>query len=239
MENESKLNQNIINKENKFEIEYFGQNLNKNESFIQWQTEMKKIYGRDAKLFKCKKDKIFYYGSSNDCKKIPFYKIKCPICKNTNCYFCSNHINDELDHGKCCLIRRIYCLFFQDGYEFINKVYNENDFDSFYYRYKIMLTPFISLMIFIFFVSNCFFYKLKASNIESNSGEMIRYQDHLKENNASIIIIINLAFAVVLSIPFFIYSLYFKAFLFIISIFSNNYPMKYYIGLIDKMYYDD
>ena len=36
MENESNINQNFMGRENKFEIEYFGQNLNKNELFIQW-----------------------------------------------------------------------------------------------------------------------------------------------------------------------------------------------------------
>ena len=87
MENDSNIIQNWINRENKFEVEYFGQNLNKKELFIQWQNEMKKIYGNDAKLFLCKNDKIFYYRRSSDCKKIPFYKIRCPICKLTNCYF--------------------------------------------------------------------------------------------------------------------------------------------------------
>ena len=131
MENESNINEKIINiAENKFEMEYFGQNLNKNESFIQWQNEMKKIYGKDAKLFKCKKDKIFYYGRFSDCKKEPLYKIKCPICKLSNCYFCSKHLDDYVDYGKCCLSRRIYYLFFQDAFEFLG----DDDYSSFFLK---------------------------------------------------------------------------------------------------------
>ena len=129
MENDSNINEKTINiAENKFEIEYFGQDLNKNESFINWQNEMKKIYGNDAKLFKCKKDKIFYYGRLSDCKKIPIYKIKCPICNLSYCYFCSKHLDDYVDHGKCCLTRRFYCLFLQDAYEYIGKDYYYNLF---------------------------------------------------------------------------------------------------------------
>jgi len=241
MENDSNMIQNCINRENKFEFEYFGQSINKKELFIQWQNEMKKIYGSDAKLFLCKKDKIFYYSRSSDCKEIPFYKIRCPICNLTNCYFCSNHIDDKNDHGKCCLSRRIYCLFFQDGYNYLNEDYNAYDVDSYYYMLKLMLIPFISIIIFIFDNSACLFFKLNYINFESYSEQeqIIQYQDHLKENNLLIIIIINFAFAALLSIPFFIYSLYFKIFLFIISIFSKWHPMKYYIGLIYKMYYDD
>ena len=93
MENGSNTNEKIKNiDENKFEIEYFGQDLKKNESFINWQNEMK--------IFKCKKDKILYYGRFNDCKKIPLYKIKCPICNLSHFYLYSKHLDDYVDHGK-------------------------------------------------------------------------------------------------------------------------------------------
>ena len=231
MENDLNINDKLISMaENKFEIEFLGQNLNKNESFIQWQTEMKKIYGNDAKLFKCKEDKILYYGKFSDCKKIPIFKIKCPICKRSNCYFCSKHIDDYLDNGKCCLSRRIYCLFFQEAFEFINDPHRD-DF--------IHLIPFLSLVLFIGFISACFFYYLKVSRLEPNNiGNLENYEERIRYNNFFrflVIIGINVAFAVSLSIPFFIYDLYFKTFLCIISIFSNYYPLKYYFNLVDHM----
>ena len=73
---------NFIKHENIFQIDYKGQNIKKSEQFIKWQDEMKKIYGNDAKLFKCKNDGVYYYGSSKECKTIPFYKVKCPKCNN-------------------------------------------------------------------------------------------------------------------------------------------------------------
>ena len=235
MENDLEVNEKFINiVENKFKIEYFGQDLKKNESFIQWQNEMKKIYGNDAKLFKCKRDKICYYGKFSDCKKLPLYKIKCPICDLSNCYFCSKHIDDYVDHGKCCLSRRIYCLFFQDAFEFI-----ENDYDTFFAdNLRIFLIPLFSLIFFIGLISACFFYKLKVSNLEPNDGYLINYEEKIKDKNSFrfiLIVVINVMFAIFLSIPFFICDIYFKSFLCIISIFLKNYPIKYYCGMLKHM----
>jgi len=236
MENDLKVNEKFLNIiENKFKIEYFGQNLKKNKSFIQWQNEMKKYYGKDAKLFKCKKDKIFYYAKFRDCKKLPLYKTKCPICDLSNCYFCLKHTDDGADDGKCCLSRRIYCLFFQAGFAFIEN----DDNDEYFFDYlKIFLIPLLSLAAFIGLVSACFFYKLKVSNLEPNDGYLINYEDKFQDKNSFIfklIIVINVLFAVFLSIPFFIYDLYFKSFLCIISIFFKNYPIRYYCGILDNM----
>ena len=104
--------------ENIFQIDYEGQKIKKSEAFIKWQVEMKKRYGNDAKLFKCNIDKIYYYGSIQDCRTIPLYKMKCPICKYTNCYYCSRHIRDNYDCGNCCMYRRIHCFFFQSKNSF-------------------------------------------------------------------------------------------------------------------------
>ena len=237
MENDLNFNEISISiVENKFELEYFGQNLNKNESFIQWQNEMKKIYGNDAKLFKCKRDKIFYYARFSDCKVLPLYKIKCPICNLSNCYFCSKHIDDYADHGKCCLSRRIYCLFFQDAFQFI-----ERDYDTFFVDYlKIFLSPLYSLIFFVVSVSACLFYKLKVSNLEPNDGYLINYEEQIKDKNSFLFIlmvVIIVMFAIFLSISFFICDIYLKSFLCIISIFLKNYPIKYYFCMLEHMGY--
>ena len=121
MENEEIITENNLdNPQNLFMNDYYGQNLKKNESFIKWKNEMKKIYGNDAVLFECKKDKVYFYASKAECKKIPMYKQICPICNFTICYYCARHIRDNYDNGRCCFLRRLYCAINQDGFLFIN-----------------------------------------------------------------------------------------------------------------------
>ncbi len=149
--------------ENIFQIDYEGQNLQKSEAFIKWQDEMKKRYGNDAKLFKCNKDKIYYYGSIQDCKTIPLYKVKCPICKYTNCYYCSRHFRDIYDYGNCCIYRKIHCLFFQSKNSFtIDRERNEY---TYHQEYIIFLLPFISFMFFVELFYIYFYYQLYFSGI--------------------------------------------------------------------------
>ena len=126
--------------ENIFQIDYEGQNIKDSEAFIKWQDEMKKRYGNDAKLFKCNKDKIYYYGSIQDCKTIPLYKVKCPICKYTNCYYCSRHVRDYYDYGNCCISRRIHCLFFQSKNSFTKDI--ETNKHNYREQYIFFLIPF-------------------------------------------------------------------------------------------------
>ena len=229
MENDSYINENFINNTvNKYEMEFFGQSLKKNESFIKWQNEMKKIFGNDAKLFNCKKDKIYYYANSNDCKKFSFAK-KCPICDSSICYFCSKYI--YVGNSKCCLYRRIYCLFFKDAFVII-----DNKDHNFYAISKFSMIPLFSVFYFIGMVSACLFYKLQ-SNDECNTGYLLTYEEHLKKNMNifKVVVEINVLFAIMLSIPLFLYDIYFKILLIIISIFSKNYPMKYYFGMLNMM----
>ena len=232
MENESNNIEQFINEPgNKFQIEFVGQNLEKNESFIKWKNKMKEIYGNDAKLFKCRKDKIYYFGKKSDCLKNPLYKIKCPICQLGNCYFCSKHTSDSYDVGYCCLYRRLYCLFFQK-----NIHSDEENFDD---MFNFFIIPLFSFIYFVGIVSGLLFYKLNLANYEP-TDKMIdyipNYESHLDPSSLTftIIIVFNVAFAVMLSFPFFILDIYFKIFLLLISIFSRK-PLYYYLGLLRKL----
>ena len=83
--------------ENVFGIEYIGQNLKKNEKFLNWKNIMLEKLGNEAKLFFCKNDKIYFYGYVSS----SFTSI-CPICGFNICYFCSKIYNN------CCIKRKIY-----------------------------------------------------------------------------------------------------------------------------------
>ena len=86
-------NYNSISNELYFKLEFHDQKINdKTSEFLKWKKTMIKIYGENAKLFKCIKDDIFFYSTDKDCKSYPFYRHKCPICKVQICLYCSQII---------------------------------------------------------------------------------------------------------------------------------------------------
>ena len=101
-EKESQLNEiNILESNNVFQLEYDNQSLKRSKNFIDWENKMKKKFGKDAKLFKCVYDNIYYFATNEECKTRPYYKAECPICHLSICYLCSRHISDNYDNGKC------------------------------------------------------------------------------------------------------------------------------------------
>ena len=94
MENESNIidtiNETIQINDNKiFKFDYENQQLESNLNYIKWKDSNIKEYGNNAKLFKCKKCKIFFYSKYEDIIKKPYYLAPCLICKQYICYFCS------------------------------------------------------------------------------------------------------------------------------------------------------
>ena len=228
MENEDSINENsLINSKQVFKIEFMGENIEKKESFREWQNEMKNIYGKDAVLSKCIKDKIYFYVERAEFEKIPFHKISCPLYASRICYYCKRII---YENPKCCISTRLNVLFFRDGLIFTK---SEN-YHLISRVYKIFLIPIFSFMLFIYAFWRCFYFDM---NFYNNGLYIENYKEHLKKKKIFYIIIkfLRFAFIIILSIPYIFIDLYFKIFLFIISIFSKCYPMKYYLGLIFVM----
>ena len=104
MENDSKEKEiyedNSISNENMFRIEYKGENLKKNQNFLNWKNMIFEKYKENAKLFYCDKDKVFFCTNWETYQS--FFFRKCPICGKYICYFCGQSNID------CCLKRKIY-----------------------------------------------------------------------------------------------------------------------------------
>ena len=81
-----------------FYYEYEGQNLTNNADFEKFKKTMNNKYWDNAKIFKCKDDKILFY---NDCSKYPYYEGKCPKCHRNICYFCCHY--NKYSPNDCCL----------------------------------------------------------------------------------------------------------------------------------------
>ena len=239
MENDEKiLNFNESNElkfNNTFKLDYLNQNLRRNADFQKWKNSMIEEYGRDAKLFTCKYEKLLFYTSNEDCKNYPFYQSICPSCKRPICYYCHRYGRDSYGNGTCCLRRKLYCFFFQDGLRLINPIDPENDYKPklrkllFYF-----FIPGLNLLLFMAEIHVALFYKLSLKNDEdSGSGYLSNYEEHFKRNYIilQIIVGIDIAFSVVLTFSFILLNIYFIIFLTIISLPFKLYPMKYYMGI--------
>ena len=229
MENEidrDLCDENKSNSEFAFKLDYSNQTLKGNKQFQDWKIRMLKIYGNNAKLFRCKYDNCYFYQSNKECKTKPYYKANCPICNLSICYYCLRNSDNLYDRGECCIKRRIYCIIFQDGYAFI-KPEESDDVNCYYSILAIIFIPIISFMYFIAYFSVVFFYKLSKKNSEGIYENIFNSASSLFTE-----IGINVGFAFALSIPFIIIDIYFKILLLIISLPLKNYPLKIYCGIL-------
>ena len=242
MENDEKNNYMIGNSElnlyNIFRLDYINQNYKHSADFQRWKTSMLNKFGRNAILYKCIADKILFYARNEDYKSYPFCQSICPSCKNPICYHCHRFKEDHYGNGSCCIRRKIYCIFFQDGLRLINPINIENDYpQSFRGALFYFLIPGYNLLFFIATIHIAFFYKLGIKNYElkKNNGYIIDYETKIKKNKNKILLKIIVAFDIglsfLLTFSLILLNLYFIIFMLIISLPFNLIPMKYYMGI--------
>ena len=183
-------------------------------------------YGNSARLFKCTVDKIYFYDSNKDCMENPYYSSKCPTCNNIICYFCfRNSTSIDMELGKCCIRRRLYYLFHLEG-----------PIKDFKYGINsgiiIYLIPFLNMIFiiggifYIFFYNMIFFHDNKSTSYEIR----IRTKYCITFN---LLFVINVFFAVALSICFLIYNIYFILIIWMISFPFRLIPIKYITRIFD------
>ena len=219
----SSLNTNI------FKPEYEGQELNNNLIFLNWKKSMIKIYGEKAMLFKCLKDKIYFYTFYEECIRYPVYQSICPQCGKQICYFCFRNEKDVFEeNGTCCLQRRIKCMFNQECYRYIKPIYKEKYIYSFKEAFISFIIPVIHLFTLIAQIQNIFYYNLIVRDIEK-AKEGKRYYNSKVYNY---ILIINIGIAIILVIPLFFIHIYFIIFILLISLPFKFIPLKYLLGIL-------
>ena len=237
MENDQKKVCLIGNSElpvNSFKAEYETQDIKNNIKFQKWQKLMFSKYGEDAKLFKCRKNKIFFYASNEEYNTYPLFKSECPICKKNICFFCHRNGLDHYGNGTCCLSNKIYCFFIQDGFRFINPIGIDITRPPKYKKSLIIyFIPGINLLYFIATIHISFLYKLSLKDDMSGKDIMINYEKRFEDNYECLIFIIlfDVISSIALSLAFIVLNTYFIVLLFLISIPFKLYPMKYYMGI--------
>ena len=220
-----------------FILDYAEQNFRNNIEFQKFENNMKNKYGNNAKLFKCKKDKILFYDNSSN---YPFYESNCPKCKKSICYFCSSINNFSQEN--CCLSKKIYYMFKVDGFLFFEtypkQLYEDINFnDSLIY----CVVPFVNLLYFIGCLHAIFFYKLKCKNQDPNY-DYLDYEMRLTNEDKNqwfirIIVLLDAFCSLFLSIPLIILNIYITIIIIMISIPFKFYPMKYLFGIHHSVFY--
>ena len=215
MENDEKVisaKENLIYEKNIFIPDYFGQKVKNTKLFKNWENSILKIYGNNAVLIYCPEDGLYFYSSNKEYYNFPYCSFQCPNCKYNICYYCSLRIDkNNHDYGRCCVKRRVYFSFHE---------YNENE-DVFLY-----LVPFINSLWIILRISEFLFYTLRYKD----TG----YYDNLEKNSFIIILItfLNAGYAILLSIIYFFFELYFFLIVLIISIPFKSSPIKNLAGIL-------
>ena len=210
-----------------FKFDYEGQTIEKNKLFIHWKKVMLSKYGKDAKLFKCLKDKIFFYTSYNEYNNIYFRQGKCPICKNPICYYCSRYYDDFFgEKASCCLERKIKYIFLKDSHIYINQI-DETLFKGYIIYFFI---PGWSFLFLFFRIQNSLFYKLAMKDAKLDEKGYLPLYKYNTEN-ADFIFNMNFFLCILLTIPLFIINIYIILFTFIISVPFKYIPLKYIVGI--------
>ena len=207
------------NDDNIFQLDYQGQILKTNIKYQKWKNKMIKIYGDDAKLYRCIYDNIYFYGSNEEFHKFPFCKSQCSLCYKTICYFCSRNTENNKDFGNCCIKRKI-------NYIILHDINNDNFEKDFYFYLLIFFVPIITLFLFIGIISEYFYYLLIKYD-----KNIFYYEDN---DFTSKIIIINGGISLMLSIVFLVHDIYLKIIFLFVSLFYKISPLKYYLKIIKK-----
>ena len=227
MENENYL---IRNEGNIFRLDYSEQNINSNSDFLKWKKSMLENYGKDAKLFHCLKDKIYFCVSKKECN----YNNICPICKESICYFCKSNGSHE---GYCCIRYKFYSMIFVDS-----KIYIEHPESHFYdfcgnsltFEMLMLLIPIVNVIWIIGLLHSSFYYSLdKYKGKKSIRNQYYQSIEDKHEKVLYLLVIVNAGFAIFIVIPLWSYALLYSLIIDLFSFLLNFYPIKILAGIFE------
>ena len=224
MENDNYL----INRkqENQFNFHYIGEKFENNLAFLAWEKEMLKKYGNNAKLFKCKMDKILFFVSNEEYTSEPLYSGNCPICNENSCYFCSRNGDDR--HGYCCISRKIRYIFF--NVNIVDRIDWDKDL-SFFFPYSLFFMTFVLFSKHLFYALNINDTLYAKKGLDPSN--ILKYETIISKIFLCLAII-NVLMGLFLAIPYVVIISYFNILVLIISPIFKNYPLKYLLGFFRR-----
>ena len=240
MENDYKMkNIEIYPKENEdniFRTEYAHQNVSNTPAFKNWQNSQLKTYGKNAKLFQCLNDCIYFYKTIKKDWKYD-YNARCPLCNDYVCYFCS--LNKKESYSECCLYQRLYVLFHsgKDNPAFVNGPLLAIcdglgcvSYESFCRTTLLYMIPVLNMIFIVGSVAFFFFYTQRCKYHDDI------YFDHLYIPTRFLLAFIHFFFAIAVSVPFIFYNICIVLFIWIISIPFKLVPVRYCGNFVNEGY---
>jgi len=236
MENDSssRKTENLICINKYFKLDFPGQTIKGNKNFKEFKNLKLKELGKDAKLFHCKRDNIYFYVTKAECKKGRLYLKQCPLCYNYICYFCERKTKKQIDDflvGDCCVKSKIYNLLFYSGPGNLG-----SDYET--YIWILTLIPLVNLFILISILPNLLFFRMKTKNKNSPDNledfdEQKTYLELLQQNgHFNLILPLFFLTYILYDFCFFIIFYCITIFVYIIGLFTKFYPIKYLFGII-------
>jgi hypothetical protein len=245
MENDirNENNENLVDMNDYFQLDFAKEDLKGNRKFEEFKKQRLDELGKDAKLFHCKNDNIYFYVNKKECEiddenNICYFK-RCHLCKNYICYFCErirqNPKEDKMYRKYCCVLLNLYYLFFIKGFKYCKDYsqldYNEKSEFKLYLKYT--LIPLIK----------CFWYSirffsllfddllLKDKKLKKQINNDLTYQNYLDDGKyifiAFCVVVNGITNIICYTIIFYIFDIL----ILIVSLFTKFNPLKYSVGI--------
>ena len=243
MENDIKNenDENLIDIKDYFLLDFAEQTIKGNRKFEMFKKKKLDELGKDAKLFHCKNDNIYFYVSKKEWESRN-YNIICPKCKNYVCYFCeriSNYINlVPANSCYCCALSGLNYLFFINGFKYCKDYSHLNDEKKWFFILFLILDLipltkcfWYSIEFFVYLLHNLYLKNKKWKIKVYHDTDYGNYQNQKSAFIYMVVAIILMVNSLAFAICYAIIALYINILILIVSFFTKFYPLKYSVGI--------
>jgi len=249
MENDTRLDNITIEDDIYFKPDFPKQIINESIKFEKFKKRKLKEYGKDAKLFHCEIDNIYFYESEENCEARPYYNKKCPLCNKYICYFCKSQESnsEELYSGYCCIKLFIHNLLFYDAKQYLNGKHFDMGIKVFRNITILSILPLTGFITYYILFFNILLFELSIKRSPKENKLRRKNELYFMDDNKTYTdyyiytfnyfnLFSNLIYfsGFALSICYTIYDIYFKILFLIISLLTKFYPFKYFIGVMNE-----
>ena len=246
MENDISISavENLVDITVYFKLDFAEQTIKGNRKFEEFKKQRLNELGKDAKLFYCKNENIYFYVSKSECRTLPFYYKQCPSCNNYVCYFCKRCTQVPIgEEGNCCIILILYYFFFHRGFQNVDKLRKEIEEEGLNCTLKIIIInlfiilslalPWVfTLSIYFFFIIKLYFGLLLSDKTFADRIDLLPQEERTYGNKIGGFMIIIAFFTLLPTIVFYsMINIYFMIIILIISLFTKFYPYLYLLGM--------
>ena len=250
MENDISISavENLVDITVYFKLDFAEQTIKGNRKFEEFKKQRLNELGKDAKLFYCKNENIYFYVSKSECRTLPFYYKQCPSCNNYVCYFCKRCTQVPIgEEGNCCIILILYYFFFHRGFQYVDEFRKSMENEELNCTKKIIAIIIINLFIilslalpWVFTLTIYFFFTIKlylglllSDKAFADRIDLLPQEKRTYGKNDFLMIIIAFLPLFPTVVFYAMINIYFMIIILIISLFTKLYPYLYLFGMFE------